>query len=210
MSPDAFRAALRRAERHLAAADPVLGRHIRRSPRCDVVRPARFRPFDALLSAITHQQLNGRAAATILGRVKDRFGAGGWPAPDVVARARLPALRACGLSRAKALALKDLAAKTLDGTVPPARALHRLPDEAVVERLTQVRGVGRWTVEMLLLFRLGRLDVLPVDDFGVRKGFTLLYGRGELVTPKALLAAGEPWRPYRSVASWYLWRVLDE
>lgn len=210
MTPAAFQAELRKAERHLSAADRVLGAFIE-GRRCTLVRAPRFQPFQALLRSITHQQLNGKAAETILGRVKDRFGApaGGWPTPEAIAGARLPALRRVGLSRAKALAVKDLAAKTLDGTVPPARALHRMSDEAIVERVTQVRGIGRWTVEMMLMFWLGRLDVLPVDDFGVRKGFSTLYGRAELVTPKALAAATEPWRPYRSVGSWYMWRVLD-
>ena len=110
---------------------------------------------------------------------------------------------------AKALAIKDLAHKVLDGTVPNAATLRRLPDEAIIERLTQVRGIGRWSVEMLLMFRLGRLDVLPVDDFGVRKGFSQLYRHREMVKPKALLEFGERWRPYRSVAAWYMWRVLD-
>jgi DNA-3-methyladenine glycosylase II len=126
-----------------------------------------------------------------------------------MATARMPALRACGLSTAKSLAVKDLARKALDGTVPKAAALHKLDDEAIVERLTEVRGIGRWTVEMMLMFRLGRLDVLPVDDFGVRKGFTRLAGLPAMVKPRELLAAGEPWRPYRSVAAWYLWRVVD-
>lgn len=208
MTPAQFSAELRKAERHLSRADPVLGRFMA-GRRCALERASRFQPFQALLRSITHQQLNGKAAETILGRVKARFGGGGWPTPEAIAGARLLALRRVGLSRAKALAVRDLAAKTLDGTVPPSRALHRMSDEAIVERLTLVRGVGRWTVEMMLMFWLGRLDVLPVDDFGVRKGFSTLYGHRELVTPKALAVAAEPWRPYRSVGSWYMWRVLD-
>jgi len=211
VTPAQFSAELRRAERHLSSADPVLGRFMK-GRRCELERAARFHPFQALLRSITHQQLNGKAAETILGRVKDRFGQaseGGWPTPEVLAAARLPALRRVGLSRAKSLAVKDLAAKTLDGTVPPSRALHRMSDEAIVERLTQVRGIGRWTVEMMLMFWLGRLDVLPVDDFGVRKGYSTLYGHAELVKPRELAAATQHWRPYRSVGSWYLWRVLD-
>lgn len=121
----------------------------------------------------------------------------------------MPALRACGFSKNKSVAIKDLAAKTLDGTVPSSGELHALDEEAIIERLTQVRGVGRWTVEMMLIFQLGRLDVLPVDDFGVRKGFSKLYRKRELITPKALRELGERWQPYRSVASWYLWRALD-
>ncbi|MGH7272543.1 MAG: DNA-3-methyladenine glycosylase family protein, partial [Polyangiaceae bacterium] len=119
-------------------------------------------------------------------------------------------LRACGLSAAKLAALRDLAAKTLDGTVPAVEELNLLGDDAIVDRLTQIRGIGRWTVQMLLIFRLGRPDVLPIDDYGVRKGFALAYRKKELPTPKELAAFGERWRPYRTVASWYLWRVLDK
>lgn len=119
-----------------------------------------------------------------------------------MARARMPSLRACGLSTAKALAIRDLARRSLDGTVPSARVLHTLADERIIERLTRVRGIGPWTAQMVLMFHLGRLDVLPVDDYGVRKGFTSLYGLPELVTKQALTAHAEAWRPYRSVASW--------
>jgi DNA-3-methyladenine glycosylase II len=204
----AFRRRLRAAERALAKADPVLGRIIAKATPC-ALAPRPFQPYEALLTSIAHQQLNGRAAQAIVDRVKTRLGGGQWPSPEKLRRLRLSSLRACGLSEAKALAFKDVAARTLDGTVPDARALESMDDEAIIERLTQVRGIGRWSVEMLLMFHLGRLDVLPVDDFGVRKGFTLAYGHGALVKPKVLLAWGERWRPYRSVASWYLWRVVD-
>ncbi len=119
-------------------------------------------------------------------------------------------MRACGLSQAKALAIKDLAEKCLDGTVPRVSALHAMSDDEVVDRLTQVRGVGRWTVEMLLMFHMGRLDLFPVDDFGVRKGFTVLRSLAEPISPKKLMPQGDLWRPYRTVASWYLWRIADE
>lgn len=208
MSDAAFSRQLRAAERALAKADPLLGRVMAKALRCDL-EPRPFHPYESLLTSIAHQQLNGRAAQTIVDRVKTRLGGGRWPSPETVRRLRLSSLRACGLSEAKALAYKDVAAKTLDGTVPTARALAKLDDEAIIERLTQVRGIGRWSVEMMLMFRLGRLDVLPVDDFGVRKGFTQAYGHGELVKPKVLLAWGERWRPYRTVASWYMWRVVD-
>ncbi len=118
-------------------------------------------------------------------------------------------LRGAGLSQNKMLAVKDLAAKTLDGTVPPLAKLKKMPDEEILERLLQVRGIGPWTVEMLLIFRLGRPDVLPVSDYGVRKGFMLTYRKPDLPTPKELLAHGERWRPYRSIASWYMWRAVD-
>ena len=107
------------------------------------------------------------------------------------------------------LALRDLAARTLDGTVPSIRALHALSDDAIVERLVKVRGIGRWTVEMLLIFRLGRPDVLPVADFGVRHGFKLAYGKREMPSPRELERIGEKWRPFRTAASWYLWRAVD-
>ncbi len=203
-----FSRRLRVAERALAEADPVMGGVIAAAPRCTLA-PRPFRPYEALLSSIAHQQLTGRAAQTIVDRVKARLGGGRWPSPERVQRARLPSLRACGLSRAKALAFKDVAAKTLDGTVPAARALRAMDDEAIIARLTAVRGIGRWSVEMLLMFQLGRLDVLPVDDYGVRKGFTRAYGHAALVSPRALRDWGERWRPHRTVASWYLWRVLD-
>lgn len=208
MKPADFAVLLRTAERHLVTADPRFDDIVKRAGPCQLVRASRFRPFDSLLSAITHQQLSGKAAQTILGRVKARLADGAFPSPEQVKAARADTLRRCGLSRAKVLAVKDLAAKTLDGTVPSARLLHRLDDEAIIERVTTVRGVGQWTVEMMLMFRLGRLDVLPVDDLGVRKGYAQLAGLAS-VTPRQLAAAAEPWRPFRSVASWYLWRMLD-
>lgn len=206
---DPFARSLRAAERALVTADRRFASIVRKAGPCGLERATHFRPFEALLSAIVHQQLSGKAAATILGRVKARLNDGRFPTPEQVRSARLPSLRTCGLSRAKALAVKDLAAKTLDGTVPAARELHRLSDEAIIDRVTAVRGIGRWTVEMMLMFRLGRLDVMPVDDLGVRKGFTVLTKLPSLITPKALLLESEAWRPHRSVASWYLWRVLD-
>ncbi len=206
---DDFETILEAAAKALAKKDPILGAHIARVGPCTVARARRFKPFEALAVSILHQQLNGKAAATIVNRVKAKVGKGRLPTPAQMARARVSTLRACGVSAAKALALKDLAVKTLDGTVPSARELQRLDDEAIVERVTQVRGIGRWTVQMMLMFRLGRLDVMPVDDFGVRKGHALLYGHPEHFKPKALLAASEVWKPYRSVAAWYFWRVLD-
>ena len=118
-------------------------------------------------------------------------------------------MRAAGFSRAKILALRDLAAKTLDGTVPTSRVIQKLGDDEIIERLVEVRGVGRWTVEMLLIFSLGRPDVLPVDDFGVRNGFRIAYGRRSMPTPKQIFQYGERWKPYRTVAAWYLWRTAD-
>jgi len=166
------------------------------------------RPFDALAESIAYQQLNGKAAATIWGRVRKLF-PGKHLDPRLVLKMPDKKLRAAGLSRSKVAALKDLAAKTLDGTVPSARVLARMSDEEIIARLISVRGIGRWTAEMLLLFDLGRPDVWPVDDYGVRKGFAKTFGRRKLPTPKQLRKLGEKWRPYRSVAAWYFWRALD-
>ncbi len=169
----------------------------------------RIRPFHALAESIAYQQLSGKAAATIFGRVRALYPKGKWLDPEKLLATRDGTLRAAGLSRSKTAALKDLAAKTLDGTVPSTRALIGMSDEEIIARLTTVRGIGRWTVEMLLLFDLGRPDVWPVDDYGVRKGFAKTFGKRKLPTPKQLMKLGEKWRPYRSVAAWYFWRALD-
>jgi DNA-3-methyladenine glycosylase II len=167
-------------------------------------------PFQSLATSILYQQLNGKAASTIVRRFVEAHGENGrFPSPERVAEATAEALRACGISFNKGRALQDLARRTLAGEVPPFRALSRMEDDDIVERLTEVRGVGRWTVEMLLIFRMGRPDVLPVNDFGVRKGFTIAYGRKQMPSPAELMEHGERWRPYRSMASWYLWRATD-
>ncbi len=162
------------------------------------------------MRAIAHQQLNGRAAQTILGRFVALFPKDRFPTPAAVLAVRARRIRGAGFSRAKVRALKDIARHTLEGVVPTRRACRRLADDELIERLTQIHGVGRWTVEMLLIFTLGRLDVLPVDDFGIREGFRIAYDRRTRPTPKALRAYGERWKPYRSVAAWYLWRVANE
>lgn len=205
----AFRRALTNAQKQLAAVDPALGKVIARVGPAQLEPSPEFDPFHALVRSICHQQLHGKAAETILGRVNAKFGDGTLADLEKIRRARIQSMRACGLSAAKALAIKDLALKCADGTVPPAKALHAMADDEIVERVSQVRGIGRWTVEMMLMFRMGRLDVFPVDDFGVRKGFTLLRQLPAPITPRALWPLGELWRPYRSVASWYLWRVAD-
>lgn len=176
-------------------------------PRLDIQRQRS--PYEALIRAIAHQQLHGRAAEAILARFSALFPNDEFPPPDAVMATAETALRGCGFSGGKIAAIRDICAKTLDGTVPTRRQSHRLTDEALIERLTSIRGVGRWTVEMLLIFKLGRPDVLPADDFGVRAGFKLAYGLKEMPKPKELLAHGEIWKPYRTAAAWYLWRVLD-
>ena len=182
---------------------------IGRSRRFNITPAVLIRPFDALAESIAYQQLSGKAAATIFGRVRALYPKRKWLDPKQLLATSDETLRAAGLSRAKTAALKDLAAKTIDGTVPSGRALIRMTDDEIITRLTTVRGIGRWTVEMLLLFDLGRLDVWPVDDYGVRKGFAKTFGRRKLPTPKQLMKFGEKWRPYRSVAAWYFWRALD-
>jgi 3-methyladenine DNA glycosylase/8-oxoguanine DNA glycosylase len=195
--------------RHLTEADPRLGELIARAG------PFTMRPeptqsmFAALVESIVYQQLSGRAAATILGRVVALYRPRRFPRPQDILATPVERLRAAGLSSAKALAVRDLAARTLDGTVPPLSRIRRLSDDEIIERLTMVRGVGRWTVEMLLMFRLGRPDVLPLGDLGVRKGFARAISRRALSDPLVLSRRAERWRPYRSVASWYLWRALD-
>jgi DNA-3-methyladenine glycosylase II len=194
---------------HLTQADPVLGGVIRAVGWREIELLAECHPFQALARAIAHQQLNGIAANTILNRLIQSCGKGDFPTPEMVQAASIESLRAAGFSAAKVAALKDLAQKTLAEVVPHAEALTALSDEEIIVRLTQVRGIGRWTVEMLLMFRLGRPDVLPVDDFGVRAGFRAAYGLTRMPKPKALAAWGERWRPYRSTAAWYLWRALE-
>jgi 3-methyladenine DNA glycosylase/8-oxoguanine DNA glycosylase len=193
---------LRRVDRQLARVIDRAGPFTHRPPKAQS-------PFHSLLRAIVYQQLTGKAAATIFGRVEYLHrGRGGLKAATLLRTAE-EKLRSAGLSRGKVLAVKDLAAKTLDGTVPTLARLKRMEDAEIVERLTEVRGIGPWTVEMLLMFRLGRPDVLPASDYGVRNGFRLTYGKRALPTPKQILAHGERWRPYRSVASWYMWRAVD-
>lgn len=195
--------------RHLAEADPHLGELIRRAGPF-TMRPARTQSlFAALARSIVYQQLTGKAAATILGRVIRLFAPRRFPTPDDLLAISPERLREAGLSTAKAAALRDLAARTIDGTVPSLARIRRMEDEEIVERLTTVRGIGPWTVEMLLIFRLGRPDVLPLTDLGVRKGFGLTFRRGKLPEASMMVRRAERWRPYRSVASWYLWRALE-
>ena len=195
--------------RHLSGADPAMGELIARVGTF-TMRPEPARSlFQVLVRSIVYQQLTGRAAATILGRVTRLFAPKRFPAPSDLLEISPERLRAAGLSTAKTAALRDLAARTLDGTVPSLPRVRRMHDEEIIERLTVVRGVGLWTVEMLLIFKLGRPDVLPVGDLGVRKGFALTFGKRTLPAPAVMHRRGNRWRPYRSVASWYLWRALE-
>jgi methylated-DNA-[protein]-cysteine S-methyltransferase len=198
------------AVRHLRAADAGLARLI------DRVGPFRLRLdrtpsiFVALAEAIVYQQLTARAAATIFARVRALFPrAHEGPTAEQILRASDEKLRGAGLSGSKVLSLRDLARRARAGEIPSLAEVQGMEDEAIVERLTEVRGIGRWTVEMLLIFRLGRPDVLPADDYGIRKGFALSFRKRELPGRKELEKRGERWRPYRTVASWYLWRALE-
>ena len=208
---------------HLTAIDPRLADLVARVPEDRQFRlmSSEATVFEALFEAIIYQQLAGKAAKAILEKVKSKFHVAGpekvtrhgaglpFPTPQQVVDAPEELLRSGGLSRNKMLAVKGLAAKVLDGTVPDMRTIRSMSEEEIIERLTQVRGIGRWTVEMLLIFDIGRLDVLPVDDYGVRQGFTRLYRKRELVKPKVLMKLGEKWKPYRSVAAWYMWRACE-
>lgn len=195
--------------RHLARVDPVMRRLIREVGPFALTPKGRRTPFESLARAIAFQQLHEQAAESILKRFIALFPGRRFPRPDELLTVDAHAIRGAGFSGAKVLALRDLAAKTLDGTVPTGRAIRALDDEAIVERLVEVRGIGRWTVEMLLIFQLGRPDVLPVDDFGVRNGFRIAYRRRAMPTPKEVMRYGERWKPYRTAAAWYLWRAAD-
>ncbi len=211
----------------LSAADPKLAKLIGIAGPFTMRLPAQQSPFEALARSIIYQQLHGKAAAAIHAKLLKSFehicglgtdGTPTHPSPEHLLECPNDQLRAAGLSHNKALAIRDLAAKTLDGTVPTLAKIKRMSDEDIIEHLTQVRGIGRWTVEMMLMFRLGRPDILPVSDYGVRKGFALTYlglKPKQKVTPD-LLATKEQmerrakkWAPWRSVASWYMWRACD-
>ena len=199
-------------KRRLIKVDPILANLIRAAGKCELEVSATHTPFHALARAIAHQQLNGTAAESIFGRFVALYATSSVEAmleAELVLETPDEKLRAVGLSFAKIASIKDLARKTLEGVVPPYEILHTLADDDIVERLTQVRGIGRWTVEMLLMFRLGRPDVLPVDDFGVCNGFRLAYGLRGMPKPRALAEFGARWAPYRSIAAWYLWRAVD-
>ncbi len=201
---------------YLKARDAKLGVLMERVGQFTLKLDPSPSPFESLLESILYQQLHGKAAATIHRRVRDYFG--GDPTPQLLLDTPDEPLRAAGVSGNKIKAFRDLAAKTLDGTVPSHAAIKKLSDAEIIERLTAVRGIGAWTVEMLLIFRLGRPDVLPVTDYGVRKGFALTFQK--VPKPRALAAAdlpkadvllrrGKKWTPFRTVASWYLWRACD-
>ena len=198
-----------RAVTHLASADRQLGRLIERVGPCRLRVNKTHSPFQTLVRAVAHQQLTGKAANTILNRLIALHPDQDFPSPEDLLAAPEEKLRGVGFSRAKVASLKDIASKTLDGVVPDPKTLAKMANSEIIERLTGIRGVGQWTVEMMLIFKLGRLDVLPVHDYGVKKGFAKTYRKKNLPKPAELLEHGERWRPFRSVASWYLWRALE-
>ena len=195
-----------RGERALARRDRTIGRLVRAAGPCTLGKAPRMSHLDSLVRAIVYQQLAGRAAAAIHRRFLALFD--GRPmTPEAILAVQDARLRSVGLSAAKVTAIRDLASKSQDGTVP-LRSLGRHSDDDVVARLTQVRGIGRWTAEMFLMFQLGRPDVWPVDDFGVRNGYRIAHGLDEMPTAKELFPLGEAYRPYRSVAAWYCWAAV--
>jgi DNA-3-methyladenine glycosylase II len=197
------------AQAHLSKRCKVMRRLIKAHGPCGLVPDMSRSPFESLVRAVAHQQLNGTAAESILRRFRALFPGKRFPSAKQLDTVDDDALRAAGFSRAKIASLRDMAAKTLDGTIPNSRAIREMSDAEIIDRLVQVRGVGRWTVEMLLIFKLGRPDVFPADDFGVRNGFRIAHGLAEMPKPKDLLAHAELWRPFSTTAAWYLWRAAD-
>jgi 3-methyladenine DNA glycosylase/8-oxoguanine DNA glycosylase len=196
-------------QRHLSQADPILAAIIERVGPCTVAAATKQDIFQALLRSIIYQQLHGRAAAAIHARVLKAAGGGKKIAARSLAAIPDSPLRTAGLSANKLKAIRDLAEKTLNGTVPTPKAAAKMSDDELIERLTSIRGIGPWTVHMLMIFHLGRPDVLPTGDYAVRKAFSLHFRRGRAIKPEALQRHARRWQPYRSLASWYLWRSLD-
>jgi DNA-3-methyladenine glycosylase II len=192
---------LSRADKRLAALIDRVGEFQFKLDECDSV-------YESLLEAIMHQSIAGKAAQAIYARIKALGTNGNCPTPEELLGVSKRKLRQCGLSNAKVAAVRDLAQKTIDGVVPTIEGAQKMSDQELVDRLISVRGIGAWTVEMFLIFRLGRPDVLPIHDYGVQKGWALTYRKKNIPKPKELLKFGERWRPYRTVASWYMWRAV--
>ncbi|HXX45410.1 MAG TPA: hypothetical protein VEJ38_11825 [Candidatus Acidoferrales bacterium] len=192
---------LSRVDKRLAALIARIGEFGFKLDECDSV-------YESLLEAIMHQSIAGKAAQAIFARIKALGTNGNCPMPQELLRVSKRTLRKAGLSNAKVAAVRDLAQKTIDGVVPTLAQAEKMSDQELVDRLISVRGIGAWTVEMFLIFRLGRPDVLPIHDYGVQKGWAITYRKKSIPKPKELLKFGERWRPYRTVASWYMWRAV--
>jgi DNA-3-methyladenine glycosylase II len=197
------------ALKHLSTVDLVMRKLIHEHGQCTLTPEKRRSPFQSLIMAVAHQQLNGTAANTILTRFKKLFPGRKFPRPEDLAKVTDAQIRACGFSFAKIKSIRDIAEKALSGVIPSSLEIVKLSDDEIIARLTEVRGVGRWTVEMLLIFQLGREDVLPADDFGVRNGFRVAYRKRGMPKPKELLAFGKKWKPHRTTAAWFLWCAAD-
>ena len=193
--------------RHFRTNDPTIGSIVSSWGQYDLKAASKGSVFQALVESIASQQISGAVARKIIERLVALHGR--FPSPAELAAATPEQLRAVGFSFSKIAALHDLAAHALDGRLPDDALLAAMDDEAIIERCVAVRGIGRWTAQMLLMFHFGRQDVMPVDDFGVRKGFQLAFGLKGMPKPKALLAYGERWKPYRSAGAWYLWRAIE-
>jgi 3-methyladenine DNA glycosylase/8-oxoguanine DNA glycosylase len=198
-----------RAHEFLSETDRRLARVITRTGKFEFKLDECESVYESLLEAITYQSISGKAAETIFARIEALGTNGNCPTPAELLRVRAPTLRKAGLSRAKIAAVRDLAQKTIEGVVPTLEDAQKMSDDELVERLDLVRGIGAWTVEMFLIFRLGRPDVLPIHDYGVQKGFAITYGKKKIPKPSELAKFGERWRPYRTVASWYMWRAVQ-
>lgn len=194
---------------HLRESHPRMAKHIEETGPFGLKISKVESIYSSLLESIVYQQLHSRAAETIFGRFRDLYPSPDFPNPKKILKTSEYDLRSVGLSRAKMAAILDLSRQMIAGLVPDVPGAQKLSEEELKERLTQIRGIGPWTVEMLLIFRLGRLDIMPASDYGVRKGFSVLFGKREMPTPRALLAFSDRWRPYRSMAAWYLWRAAD-
>ncbi len=199
----------RAATAFLAALDPDWAALVAQVGECQLRLKPKREPYEALIRAIAYQQLHSNAAEAILARFVARYPDATFPSPEQVLATTEDELRACGFSRAKTLSIRDIATSTIIGMVPPLKQADLLSDEELIKQLTTIRGVGRWTVEMFLIFSLGRLDILPVDDFGVREGWRLMAPNRVAIKPKALAILGQRWSPYRSIATWYLWRAAE-
>jgi DNA-3-methyladenine glycosylase II len=204
-----YQLALRRAEKHLSSVDRRLAKVVARHGRCELLPKWDLSPYESLVQAVAHQQLHAKAAAAILQRLQAKFPHVPFPTPPELANADVAELRSCGLSLAKVTAIQGIASGALSGVVPNREHAEAMTDEALIEQISTLRGIGRWTVEMLLIFTLGRLDVMPCDDYGVKVGLQHLHGLPALPKKQDFARLTQAWQPYRSIGAWYLWREAD-